>query len=151
MGKNDDFAARHTRIREQTNAPDPTRGKITDPRQARALRPQPSSPSKVFGFMKPKFFFGGLAALALAAFVLGPQGDERHAGTAFFDQAHASLQATTIGHSLEGNQRLALLATADRIREPNISDVSNTNQRVLDTRSALNIQSADLITDVESE
>lgn len=77
MGKNDDFAARLARVKEQTNAPDPTRGTTTDPRQA-GMAQRGSTPPAATSEMPlvPGFVFGGLAAIALAAFVLSPQSDE---------------------------------------------------------------------------
>ena len=77
MGKNDDFAARLARVKEQTNAPDPTRGTTTDPRQAgMAQRGSTSSAATSEMPLVPGFVIGGLAAIALAAYLLSPQSDE---------------------------------------------------------------------------
>lgn len=77
MGKNDDFAARLARIKEQSNAPDPTGGTTTDPRSARAPAWRSSALQDTAGTLfSPRLVLGGLAALALSAYMLTPPSAE---------------------------------------------------------------------------
>jgi hypothetical protein len=74
MGKYDDFAARFAHIKEQTNAPDPTRGKITDPRLARAQSAQSAAhPQPTWG-KQAKYVFSSLVVLGLTAVAMHPLG-----------------------------------------------------------------------------
>ncbi len=73
MGKNDDFAARHARIREQSIAPDPTGGFITDPRPQRRETASSLSLLDKFGlFFDLRMAVGGILAVALGIYALSP-------------------------------------------------------------------------------
>lgn len=91
MGKNDDFAARIARIHEQTNAPDPTGGMTTDPRQARMPELHAMPNTAASGTVsQPKVIFGSLATLAFAVLLLNPAQEERFEMAAAAQDTRAS-------------------------------------------------------------
>lgn len=76
MGKNDDFAARHARIKEQSNAADATAGTLTDPRSRQRDVQQGTGRGYMTGMLiDPRMVLGAFGAMALAAYVLGTTSD----------------------------------------------------------------------------
>ena len=148
MGKSDDFAARLARIKEQTNAPDPTRGTITDPRQARKAQPRSSSSTQLKNMLlQPKLVFGGFAVLALAAFVLGPQSDEDIAAAQMTQESRAN----TAHDRPETDQRVALLINSAPSKMNNSFGVLYDKQSFANDDGAAHALTQKLTSKLESE
>lgn len=145
MGKNDDFAARLARIKEQTNAPDPTGGTTTDPRQARMVPPRSSSLDAVtVTRLQPKLVFGALAILALAAYALSSQSDENLANAKALQEnrtQHSVFKSNPNSRVVYRGEETALSVSNDensyvqKIRANKVRNMNKTDRRVAQLRN----------------